>query len=134
MAYTTFENIQPYIQDAIDGFSAPTDIDVTALIEEYEAEVNSWLTKYGMTTPLTDLENVKFLRGKINQGVACSVWGMYVQDTQDRPNVLRWCEMWEQFRQQLIDGEFALPNPGEGNTGEGDGFTPGYSFPKITRE
>jgi len=135
MSYTTAANIQPYIADILDGSSVPTDADVNNLVLEYEAEVNSWLKKSGLTTPLTDPDNVEFLRGKINQGVACTVWGWYVQDTEERPFVVRYCETWTRFLEQLIEGKFALPNPENETPVDGsDGFTPGYKMTKIVRE
>lgn len=132
--YTTAANIQKYIQDTIGVDTAPDEVSVTALIEEYEATVNAWLSFHGMSPPLTEPENIEFLRGMIDKGVACDVWGMYAQDEIDRPMVTRWCDAWQEFKNDIKEGKFALPNKDEGGTGEGDGFTPGYSFPKITRE
>lgn len=132
--YTTPTNIQPYIADIIDANSVPTDLNVESLIEEFEAEVNSWLKKWGLTTPLTDPENIEYLRGKINQGVACDVWGMYIHDTEERPFVVRWCDKWSEFLSKLERGEFALPNPdNETPVDGGEGLQAGYKTVDIVR-
>jgi len=133
-AYTTADNIEPYIADILDGSSVPTETAVNDLIAELEAEVNGWLKHWGLTTPLTDPENIEYLRGKINYGVACTVWGWYVQDTEERPFVVRYCQTWNNFSSNLIEGVFRLPNQeNETPVDGGDGFSPGYKMVKIRR-
>lgn len=108
--YAALDDVQRQIPEfSILPTSKPTEDQVEAMIEEAEAEIDSYLTDQGYTVPVTGARAILMLRGLTARRVAADVLLIAYPQSGENQKVRAWLERWEAFTMALKQGRLTLP-------------------------